>query len=118
MLDLLSLFSRDQDTKTFASGTPIWAVGDAGHEMYVVLEGEVNIMFGEKVVETVSPGGIFGEMALIDSSPRSAAAVAHTECCLAVISERRFMYLVQQTPYFALQVMSVMAQRLRRQTTQ
>ena len=63
-----------------------------------------------------TPGGIFGELALIDSSPRSAAAVAHTDCRLAVIGERRFIFLVQQTPYFALEVMSVMAQRLRRQT--
>jgi CRP/FNR family transcriptional regulator, cyclic AMP receptor protein len=116
MLDLVSLFSRDQDAKTFAGGTVIWAAGDIGKEMYVVLEGDVNIMVGDKVMETVSLGGIFGEMALIDSSPRSAAAVARTDCRLAVIGERRFMYLVQQTPYFALEVMGVMARRLRRQT--
>lgn len=116
MLDLLALFSRDPDPKRVDGGTTIWAAGDTGKEMYVVLDGEVNIVVGDKVVETVRPGGIFGELALIDSSPRSAAAVARTDCRLAVIGERRFMYLVQQTPYFALEVMSVMAQRLRRQT--
>ncbi|HEU5100134.1 MAG TPA: Crp/Fnr family transcriptional regulator [Roseiflexaceae bacterium] len=60
------------------------------------------------------PGGIVGEMALIDDRPRSATAVAATDCRLVPIDERRFTFLVQQTPMFALAVMRVMAERLRR----
>jgi len=54
------------------------------------------------------------EMALIDQAPRTATAVAKSPCKLAVITEKRFAFLVQTTPYFALHVMKVMAERLRR----
>jgi CRP-like cAMP-binding protein len=116
MLDLLNLFQRDQTVATYKAGDSIFAEGTNGKEMYVVMEGQVAIHAHGKVVEVIDPGGLFGEMALIDASPRSASAVAHTNCKLAVISERRFTFLVQQTPYFALHVMSIMAKRLRRQT--
>jgi CRP/FNR family transcriptional regulator, cyclic AMP receptor protein len=56
---------------------------------------------------------IFGEMALIDSEPRSATAVAITDVELVPITEKQFLFLVGQTPYFALKVMRTLAQRLR-----
>ena len=59
---------------------------------------------------------MFGEMALIDREPRSATAIAETDCELVVIDKRRFWFLVQETPYFAEIVMRVMADRLRRNT--
>jgi CRP-like cAMP-binding protein len=82
--------------------------------MYVVTEGEVNILLGDQILDVLGPGGIFGEMALIDSSPRSASAIAKTDCKLVPVSRQRFTFLVQQTPYFSLEVMHVMAERLRR----
>jgi CRP-like cAMP-binding protein len=82
--------------------------------MYVVKDGEANIVVHGKVVETVGPGGIVGELALIDTQPRSATVVAKTDCQLVPIDEKRFMFLVQQTPYFSLHVMRVLADRLRR----
>jgi CRP-like cAMP-binding protein len=66
------------------------------------------------VLETVGPGGIIGEMALINTSARSASAIARTDSKLVPITAKRFQFLVQQTPFFALQVMEVMADRLRR----
>jgi CRP-like cAMP-binding protein len=71
-------------------------------------------MIGTEVIETVIEDSILGEMVLIDSKPRSATAVAKTDCTLATINEKRFTLLVQQNPYFALQVMQIMAARLRR----
>ena len=82
--------------------------------MYGVLEGQVEIVLNGKVVETVEEGGIFGELAVIDTHIRSATAVAKTACRLAAIDQKRFTYLIQQTPYFAIQVMQVMADRLKR----
>jgi len=81
--------------------------------MYVVQEGEVDIVVGTSVAETVAPGGIFGEMALIDQHVRSAGAVARTPCKLVLVDQRRFQFLVAETPFFAIQVMSIMAERLR-----
>jgi len=81
--------------------------------MYILKEGEVDILVHDKIVETIGPGEILGEMALIDQNPRSATAVARTNCQLVSIDEKRFTFLVQQTPYFAIEVMRVMARRLR-----
>ena len=67
----------------------------------------------DSLIRTVGKGGLVGEMALIDDSPRSADAVARTDCLLTPVDERRFLFLVHETPMFALQVMTVMAERLR-----
>jgi CRP/FNR family cyclic AMP-dependent transcriptional regulator len=109
----LSLF-RNEQTKDFSAGQVIFQTGEEGNIMYVVTEGEVDILVGNVVVETVTPGGVFGEMALIDKTLRSATAVARTDAKVAAIDQRRFQFLVTQTPYFALQVMSIMAGRLRK----
>jgi len=115
-MQAFELFRSDDNTQTFAAGTQIFAEGEPGRNMYVVKEGKVDIVSRGQVLETVSPGGIFGEMALIDRAYRSAGAVAKTDCTLVLIDERRFLYLVQESPYFALSVMGVMAERLRRIT--
>ena len=109
---------RLQPGEEYAPGTVIFRQGDPGDEMYVVQEGQVEIRLGDEVVETLGPGEIFGELALIDDQPRSATAVAVTASRLAAVPEARFHFMVQQTPRFALQVMRVMAERLRRATAQ
>jgi CRP/FNR family cyclic AMP-dependent transcriptional regulator len=112
----LMRFARDQ--RAFAAGQVIFAAGDPGDVMYVVKEGEVEVLVRDRVVETIGPGGILGEMALIDRNPRSASARAKTDCQLVPIDEARFTYLVHQTPYFAIEVMQVMARRLRQMNTE
>lgn len=108
------MFRRDQEAITFAEGATIFSEGDEGETMYVVAEGEVNLIVHGTLVETLAPGGMFGEMALLGKKePRTASAVAATDCKLSPIDRKRFMYLIQQTPYFALQMMQVMADRLR-----
>ncbi|PYJ22885.1 MAG: hypothetical protein DME92_02500, partial [Verrucomicrobia bacterium] len=87
--------------------------GEKGEKMYVLLEGEMEILLGDFVLETVGQGALIGEMALIDESPRTASAVAKTSCRLAEIDRRRFHFLVQQTPHFATHVMKTLADRLR-----
>ncbi len=81
--------------------------------MYVLLEGSADVFVGEVLVESATPGALLGEMALVDSSPRTATVVATMPACLARIDERRFHFLVQQMPYFATHVMKVLAERLR-----
>jgi len=88
--------------------------GDSGHQMFVVKSGEMQIVDGNHVFETIPPGGIFGEMALIDGSPRAATARAKTNCDVAAISEKSFLFLVDEVPEFALHVMRTLTDRLRR----
>ena len=110
----LNLFRNAKDVQLYTAGQTIFDVGQLGDIMYVVQEGDVDIMLAGRVIDTCGPGGIIGEMALISDKPRSAAAVAKTDCKLVPIDEKRFTFLVQQTPYFAIQVMHVIAERLRR----
>jgi CRP/FNR family cyclic AMP-dependent transcriptional regulator len=112
MIDPLPI--HHSETESFAAGQIIFKVGEPGTLMYVIAEGQVEIIVGAEVVEVAGPGTIVGEMALIDQSPRSATAVARTDCKLAPIDRRRFEFMVQQTPFFSLSVMKIMADRLRR----
>ena len=109
----LSLFS-DAETREFKAGQTVFSAGETGDTMFVVVEGEVEIWVGPVLAEVVRRGGIFGEMALIDHEPRSADAIAESECKLISVNRERFEQLVAANTGFALQVMSVMAERLRK----
>lgn len=100
--------------QTFAGGDKIFVTEDDAKVMYVVRSGRVNIMASGVVLETIGPGGLFGEMALIDGAPRSASAVALEETEVAPIDRNAFLFMVRQSPDFALEVMSVLAARIRR----
>lgn len=113
-MSTLDIFRNARDFESYPSGCVVFRAGDPGNTMYVIKEGEVEIIINDKVVETVGPGGIVGEMALIDSRPRSATVMAKTDCQLVPINEKRFTFLIQQTPYFGLQVMRVLVERVRR----
>lgn len=113
-LNLISLFESEKEQISVAAGQPVFREGDEAHELFVLLEGEVDLRVGDQVVETVQPGGLFGELALVVSSRRTATALAKTDARLVPINERRFTYLVANTPFFALHVMGVLAVRLRR----
>lgn len=110
----LRLFSRERNVMALQIGETLFRKGDAAQSMFVVLSGDLRIADGNLVYEQVSAGGIVGEMALIDHAPRSATVTAATDCMIAEIDEKRFLFLVQQTPSFALNVMRVMSNRLRR----
>ena len=110
----LNMFRHITDGQVFTAGQVIFSEGQPGDVMYVVQDGEVDIVHGERVIDRAEPGGMIGEMALIDQGARSATAIARTECTLVPIDVKRFTYLVQETPFFALTVMRVMAERLRR----
>lgn len=112
--NFLGLFSRERDIVTLKPGETLFKKGDTAQHMYVVLSGDVRVGDGNVVFEDVSAGGIVGEMAFIDHAPRSATVTAASNCTLAEIDERRFLFLVQQTPSFALNVMRLLSHRLRR----
>jgi CRP/FNR family cyclic AMP-dependent transcriptional regulator len=110
----LSMFASDLDAQHYPAGHRFFTVGDHGENMFVVTEGEVEITLRGKVLETVHDGGIFGELALIDHRERSADVVAKTDVKVSSIDQKRFLYLVRNHPFFALEVMKTMADRLRK----
>ncbi|MEX0325854.1 MAG: Crp/Fnr family transcriptional regulator [Puniceicoccaceae bacterium] len=97
----------------FNQGDVIFKKGDPGETMFVVASGTVDIVAEGSVVDQLTEGDIFGEMSLIDKQVRSADAVANTDCSLVTIDEKRFLYMTDHTPRFALQVMRLVARRLR-----
>lgn len=113
-VDILNLFKHETDTQSHAAASVIFHKGDDARSMYVVLRGEVDIMLEGRVLTTETAGSIFGEMALIGDHRRSADAIAKSDCVLVSIDERRFAFLVGQTPYFALHVMQLLGERIRR----
>jgi CRP-like cAMP-binding protein len=112
----IGLLQRSGESLQYSAGETIFSQGEPADRMYVVSSGSVAISIDGRVVETVGPGGMFGEMAVIEREPRSGTAVADTDTTLIGIDKRRFWFLVQETPYFAEIVMRVMAGRLRRET--
>src|ERR1035437_1092034 len=110
----LQLFRNPPEVIAVAAGKHIFRIGEAAKVMYLIIEGEVDLMLGDTVVETAREGAFIGEMALIDDEPRSASARAHSECRVFPIDEARFQSLVKETPFFALQVMKTLARRLRK----
>lgn len=110
----INLFNKDTEFVSFPAGQTVFREGDEGDKMYSVIDGVVEIIIKGKVVEKIESGGVFGEMALIESRPRVATALVSAEAKLVPVDRRRFEFLVQQNPYFALQLMTIMAGRLRR----
>src|SRR5262249_37170013 len=109
-----SIFSTATDVDRRAAGEVIFREGDPGSVLYVIRAGRVALQAGGKTVESLGPNGMFGEMALVDGSARSATAVAESDCELVAVDLPGFRRLVQDTPFFAERVMQVMAERLRR----
>ncbi len=113
--DFSLLLGPDVPSRSFAAGEVIFREGDRAEDFFVVRRGEVEIRSGNRLLETLGANEIFGEMALIDASPRSADALAKTDTIVAPITEKQYIFLVKHTPYFALKVMRVLARRLRAQ---
>lgn len=114
-LNFLGLFSREHNVVTLKSGETLFKKkNDAAHYMYVVLSGALRIGVGDIIVEQVSTGGIICEMALVNHASRSATVIAITDCTLAEIDGKRFVFMVQQTPRFALNVALLLSQRMHR----
>jgi CRP/FNR family cyclic AMP-dependent transcriptional regulator len=107
------LTGNDIEARAFKAGSVIFREGDEAHELFVIKSGQVRIQIGNRTINELPADSIFGEMALIDGEPRSATAIAMTDVELVPVSEKQFLFLVSQTPYFALKMMRVLAQRLR-----
>jgi CRP-like cAMP-binding protein len=110
------LFLNSDETRAYASGDVIFTEDEGGEEMFGIVEGAVDLTVRGRTIAALGPDDVFGEMALIDQSTRSATATATADTKVAVISQRHFLFLVHETPTFALQVMSSMAERLRAST--
>jgi len=101
-----------QEPAIFPAGKVIMSAGATGAFMYVVMVGRVAISVSERIVERVGPGGMFGEMALVDRSARAATATAETDCSLLAINRNDFLDLVRAKPAFGASLLKSIALRM------
>lgn len=111
--DHLMMFNREDSPLKISAGSTIFKQGDDGDLMYLIKSGDVELSHDGASILSLDEGDIFGEMALLDGEVRSATATAKTDCQLYPINKKRFHMLIQQAPYFATEVMHVMAKRIR-----
>jgi CRP-like cAMP-binding protein len=112
-MDLISHFQGARTVVSVQAGLALFTEGEVGKNMYVLIDGTVAICVCGEVVEVAGPGSLLGEMALIDSSVRSATVITRSECRVISINSSQFDLLVRESPEFARHVMEVMAGRLR-----
>lgn len=110
----LSIFQRQPQPRNFAADQVIFEVGQPAEFMYGVLSGKVGLLINNRIVETLERGEVFGVGALIGAKTRTYTAVAETDCQLAFLDQKRFLFAVQETPIFALEVMKSYSERLGR----
>jgi CRP/FNR family cyclic AMP-dependent transcriptional regulator len=106
--------------QVYSRGEVVFRENSLGREMFIVYSGKINLYKERQdnmvLLATVEQGDFFGEMALIDGSPRSAAAIAAEDTQLIVLDESKFLYLLRHQPEFALVVMQKLCEGLRRTT--
>ena len=97
----------------FRAGDIIFREGDPPRYMYVVLKGSVEVSARDRVVETIREGNAFGMLSLVDDKPRSTTACAKDDCELALLDQKKFRFMVDETPNFVWLVINEFASRLR-----
>ena len=111
----VDLFQKQSGQKTFSPRDKIFEDGEKGDIMYGIIEGVVELFVNGQVIETIKTGDVFGEGALVhEEHTRASTAIAKTECKLAYLDQERFLFVVQETPMFALYVIRSYSDRLRR----
>jgi CRP/FNR family transcriptional regulator, cyclic AMP receptor protein len=110
---LRSVFANAKDRRDVAAGATIFAQGDVGDEMFGVISGKVELRRDGEVVATIGPDGTFGEMAIIAGASRSLTAVAAEPSQIAAINRHTFLFLVHETPTFAIDVMRSLVEVIR-----
>jgi CRP-like cAMP-binding protein len=113
-VETVKILQRNGNPRTCSPGEIIFQQGEQAQAMYGILEGEVDILVDGQAVETIKAGDVFGAGALIHPEhARTSTAIAKTECQLVSLDRERFLFAVQETPVFALEVMRSLSARLR-----
>ena len=103
----------EQTRASYNRNAVIVKEGQAGLLMYVVLEGRLAVSIKGKLVERIGPGGVFGEMALVERTPRLATVTAETACLLLAVGRKTFLDLIKASPDFALSLLGAVGERAR-----
>ena len=109
----LERIARSGDEITMTAGSLLVDQGQTGREAFVVLDGQVTVKRNGRKVATLEPGGIVGELSLLDHGPRTATVVCETDCALFVIDQRHFLAVLDDVPTLAHKMLASLAGRIR-----
>ena len=112
-IDMKAFAKSAGATVKVGPGATIFDQGEQGDCMYIVQSGTIEMVIGDRVVETVGANEALGFMSMIDDRPRSSTARAKEACELSQIDPRTFRFMVDEVPNFAVYIMGVMARRIR-----
>ena len=114
-IETIKILLNSSNIQSFPAGTIIFQQGTDGTVMYGIVEGEVEMLVNDKAIETIKEGDVFGQGALLHSDHlRTSTARAKTDCKIAILDQSHFLFAVQETPLFALEVMRSYSDRFRR----
>jgi CRP-like cAMP-binding protein len=112
-IDMRMFAQRAGASVSYPAGGVVFNKGDAGTCMYVVQSGVIEMTIGDKVIEVCGPNEAIGFMSMIDGAARSSTARVKEACELSLIDQRKFRFMVDEVPNFALYIMGAMARRIR-----
>jgi CRP/FNR family transcriptional regulator, cyclic AMP receptor protein len=115
--------NRELDFRVFAreacpvvdvqAGSAVFQLGETGATMYVILSGRIDMMNGDRVIESLGAQQAFGMMSLIDALPRTATALVSEDAQLAVIDRKKYQFMLHELPSFAIFLIQTLANRVR-----
>jgi len=97
----------------YPAGSTVFKQGDPGDCMYIVQSGVIEMVIGDKVMEICGPNEAIGFMSMIDRAPRTSTARVKEGVELSILDQRKFRFMIDEVPNFALYIMSAMARRIR-----
>ncbi|MGB5080016.1 MAG: cyclic nucleotide-binding domain-containing protein [Burkholderiales bacterium] len=103
----------EQTRASYERNAVVVREGQPGVLMYVVLEGRLAVTIKGRLVERIGPGGVFGEMALVERTPRLATVTAETACSLLAVGRNTFLDLIKASPDFAVSLLGAVGERAR-----
>jgi len=112
-IDMRMFAQRIGATVTFSAGSIVFNKGDPGSCMYIVQSGLIEMLIRDKVIEICGPNEAIGFMSMLDGAPRSSTARVKEAFELSLIDQRKFRFMVDEVPNFALYIMGAMARRIR-----
>jgi CRP-like cAMP-binding protein len=112
-IDMRMFAQRVGASVTYSAGSVVFNKDDPGSCMYIVQSGVIEMVIGDKVVEICGPNEAIGFMSMIDGAARSSTARVKEACELSLIDQRKFRFMVDEVPNFALYIMGAMARRIR-----
>ncbi|MEH2036913.1 cyclic nucleotide-binding domain-containing protein [Nostoc sp.] len=110
----VGIFQKQPDPQSFSAGQVIFEEGQPGDNMYGILEGQIDILVNGKIVETIQTGEVFGIGVLVGVKNRTYTAIAKVDSKLVFLDDKGFLFAVQETPMFAIEVMRSYSERLSR----